>query len=363
MPFPVRIFDYQEKEVFWCTADAGWITGHSYLIYGPLSQGATTLIFEGVPHYPSFSRFWEIIDQYQVNIFYTAPTAIRALRREGDEYIKQTSRKSLRILGTVGEPINPDVWQWYYDVVGEGRCPIVDTWWQTETGGILISALAGLTPLKAGSASWPFFGIAPAIVNEEGKIIDDHQAGRLVITKPWPGMMQTIYNDHERFINTYFKDVPGAYLTGDRAYCDEEGYYWISGRDDDVIKISGHRIGTEEVESALLKNGSVSEAAVVAIPHEIKGQAIYAFVTPKSHVTPDEALKKILIQTVREQIGPIATPEVIQWAEGLPKTRSGKIMRRILRKIATNDIEHLGDVSTLADPSVVETLVKGRVQP
>ena len=358
-----HIFDYQEKEVFWCTADAGWITGHSYLIYGPLSQGATTLIFEGVPHYPSFSRFWEIIDQYQVNIFYTAPTAIRALRREGDEYIKQTSRKSLRILGTVGEPINPDVWQWYYDVVGEGRCPIVDTWWQTETGGILISALAGLTPLKAGSASWPFFGIAPAIVNEEGKIIDDHQAGRLVITKPWPGMMQTIYNDHERFINTYFKDVPGAYLTGDRAYCDEEGYYWISGRDDDVIKISGHRIGTEEVESALLKNGSVSEAAVVAIPHEIKGQAIYAFVTPKSHVTPDEALKKILIQTVREQIGPIATPEVIQWAEGLPKTRSGKIMRRILRKIATNDIEHLGDVSTLADPSVVETLVKGRVQP
>jgi acetyl-CoA synthetase len=347
-----HVFDYREKEIYWCTADAGWITGHSYLIYGPLSQGATTLIFEGVPHYPSFSRFWEIIDKYHVNIFYTAPTAIRALRREGDEYVLKTSRKSLRILGSVGEPINPEVWQWYYDVVGNAKCPIVDTWWQTETGGIMISALPNITPLKPGSASWPFFGIKPAIVDEN----------RLVITKPWPGMMKTIYKNQARFIETYFKDVPGCYLTGDRASCDDEGYYWISGRNDDVIKISGHRIGTEEVESALLTHEAVSEAAVVAIPHEIKGQAIYAFVTPKGHTQPDDALKQALIQTVRNQIGPIATPEVIQWAEGLPKTRSGKIMRRILRKIANNELEDFGDLSTLADPQVVDNLIKGRIQ-
>lgn len=354
------VFDYQDNEIYWCTADVGWITGHSYLIYGPLCQGATTVLFEGVPYYPSYARFWEIIDKYQVNIFYTAPTAIRALRREGDQWVQSTSRKSLRILGSVGEPINPEVWEWYYEVVGNNYCPIVDTWWQTETGGILISALPGVTPLKAGSASWPFFGIRPAIVDEEGHIINDNNSGRLVITQPWPGMMKTIYNDHQRFLNDYFRAIPEVYLTGDRAHCDQDGYYWISGRNDDVIKVSGHRIGTEEVESALLVHEAVSEAAVVGISHDIKGQAIYAFVTLKSHIKPDEVLKKALVQTVREHIGSIATPEVIQWTEGLPKTRSGKIMRRILRKIANKEFNDFGDISTLADPSVVESLIKGR---
>lgn len=356
------IFDYHENEIYWCTADVGWITGHSYIIYGPLCNGATTLIFEGVPSYPTFARYWEIIDKYQVNIFYTSPTAIRALRREGDEWLQSTTRKSLRLMGTVGEPINPDVWEWYYQAVGHKNCPIVDTWWQTETGGILISPLPGATPLKPGAASWPFFGINPAIVDEDGKEILDNQSGRLIMKTPWPGMMKTIYNNQKRFIETYFSTVPGAYLTGDSAHRDDDGYYWISGRNDDVIKISGHRIGTEEVESALLSHEAVSEAAVVPIPNDIKGESIYAFVTPKGHATPNDALKQELIKTVRDHIGPIATPEKIQWADNLPKTRSGKIMRRILRKIANNDITELGDVSTLSDPSVIDALIKGREQ-
>lgn len=354
------VFDYHNGDVYWCTADVGWITGHSYIVYGPLCNGATTLIFEGVPHYPTFSRFWEIVDKHNVNIFYTAPTAIRALRGKGDEWVKRTSRKSLKLLGTVGEPINPEVWEWYYHVVGEERCPIVDTWWQTETGGILITPLPGATPLKPGSASWPFFGIVPQIVNDQGQPVKRGESGRLVITQSWPGMMQTVYGDQQRFVDTYFKAVPNKYLSGDTAYCDEDGYYWIIGRDDDVIKVSGHRLGTEEVESALVTHPDISEAAVVAIPHEIKGQSIYAFVTTKAEITPSEKLKKELIQTVRKNIGPIATPDTIQWANALPKTRSGKIMRRILRKIACHELEDLGDISTLADPDVIDDLIRNK---
>jgi acetyl-CoA synthetase len=352
------VFDYRDREIYWCTADIGWITGHSYSVYGPLANGATTLMFEGVPHYPTPARFWEVVDKHKVNIFYTAPTAIRALRREGNDWVTQTSRKTLRILGSVGEPINPEAWNWYYDIVGEKRCPIVDTWWQTETGGIMITALPGVTPLKAGSASWPFFGIAPLVVDDEGNPVPDGKMGKLVIDKPWPGILQAIYKNPERFVNAYFKEFPGRYLTGDLAYRDVDGYFWISGRSDDVLKISGHRIGTQEVESALITHPAVSEAAVVAIPHLIKGQGIYAYVTLKVDIRPSDSLKSELLQTVRNSIGAIAIPEQIQWAEGLPKTRSGKIMRRLLRKIANNDLEDLGDLTTLADPGVVDELIK-----
>ncbi len=354
------IFDYHDGDIYWCTADAGWITGHTYFLYGPLLNGATTVMFEGVPSYPDFSRFWQIIDKHQVNIFYTAPTAIRALRREGDQWVTHTSRKSLKLLGTVGEPINPDVWEWYYRVVGEGRCPVVDTWWQTETGGILITPLPGATPLKPGSAGWPFFGIVPAIIDDKGNKVASDQPGKLVITQPWPGLMQTIYGDHPRFLDNYFKEFSGNYLTGDGAHCDAEGYYWITGRNDDVIKVSGHRIGTEEVESALLTHAAVSEAAVVGIPDRVKGEAIYAYVTTKANIIPSESLKKELIERVRSEIGGIAIPQVIQWTGALPKTRSGKIMRRILRKIACDEFEQLGDTSTLADPTVVDELIAER---
>jgi acetyl-CoA synthetase len=353
------IFNYRDKEIYWCTADAGWITGHSYVVYGPLLNGATTLLFEGVPNYPTASRFWEIVDKHKVNIFYTAPTAIRALRREGDEWVTKTSRQSLRVLGTVGEPINPDAWEWYFQIVGGEKCPIVDTWWQTETGGIMISPFPYATPLKPGSASWPFFGIVPQIVDDHGEQAADGKMGKLVITQAWPGMMQTVYKDDERF-KKYFSDFPGKYTTGDQAYRDDEGYFWITGRDDDVLKISGHRIGTQEVESALLQHSAVSEAAVVGIPDDIKGQSIYAFVSLKNGSSPSDKLKQELVQTVREAIGPIATPGHIQWAEDLPKTRSGKIMRRLLRKIAGHETDELGDLSTLADPSVVESLIKER---
>lgn len=354
------IFDYREGETYWCTADLGWITGHSYLLYGPLLNGATTLIFEGVPNYPSFSRYWEIIDKYQVNIFYTAPTAIRALRHEGDQWLKSTERKSLRLLGSVGEPINPEVWEWYYRVVGRSKCPIVDTWWQTETGGIMIAPLPGATPLKPGSAAWPFFGIVPEIVNDKGGVIKKaDKPGRLVIKQAWPGMMKTIYGDRKRFNESYFKGVPGKYLTGDGAYRDKDGYFWISGRNDDVIKVSGHRLGTGEIESALLTVSGVSEAAVVAIPHEVKGEGIYAYVVTRS-ASPSDALKQKLNAHLRQAIGPIARLEEVQWVKGLPKTRSGKIMRRILRKIARDEFEDLGDTSTLADSSVVEQLIAGR---
>ena len=352
------IFDYHEGDIYWCTADIGWITGHSYLLYGPLTNGATTLLYEGTPSYPNFSRFWEIIDRHQVNIFYTAPTAIRALRREGEEWVKQTSRKSLLLLGTVGEPINPDVWEWYHQVVGEGRCPIVDTWWQTETGSIMIAPLPGATPLKPGSACWPFFGIEPAIVNDQNELIRDDQPGKLIIKQPWPGLMQSIYGNRQRYLD-YFKEIPERYLSGDGAYRDAEGYFWITGREDDLIKVSGHRLGTEELESAFLSHPAISEAAVVAIPHEIKGQAIYAYVTTKKGVQHSEELKKELIDHLRLTIGPIATPEAIQWTADLPKTRSGKIMRRILRKIACHDLENLGDTSTLANPAVVNDLISG----
>lgn len=354
------IFDYHDKDIYWCTADIGWITGHSYLIYGPLLNGATTLMFEGVPHYPDFSRFWEIIDKHQVNIFYTAPTAIRALRKEGDQWVKKTTRQSLKLLGTVGEPINPDVWEWYYKIVGEERCPIVDTWWQTETGGILISALPSATALKPGSATRPFFGIQPEILDDNGNQVTAGKTGKLVIQKPWPGLMKTIYGDHKRFVENYFKTFPGKYLTGDNAFCDTDGYFWINGRNDDVIKVSGHRIGTGEMESAFLSHPSVAEAAVVAIPDEIKGNAIYAYVTTKSGISPDELLKKELMQKIRDEIGPIAVPHTIQWAKDLPKTRSGKIMRRILRKIAVNEFDDLGDTSTLASAEVVEELIAER---
>ncbi|WP_133130994.1 acetate--CoA ligase [Legionella yabuuchiae] len=354
------VFDYHDGDIFWCTADVGWITGHSYLIYGPLASGATTLMFEGVPNYPTYARFWEIIDKHQVNIFYTAPTAIRAIRREGDAFVEQTHRNSLKLLGSVGEPINPDVWEWYFEVVGEKRCPIVDTWWQTETGGIMITPLPGATPLAPGSASWPFFGVMPEVVDEQGKPVEPNQQGRLVIKQPWPGMMQTIYGDHERFVDAYFKEVPGYYLTGDAAYYDERGYFWIVGRTDDVIKVSGHRLGSEELESALLSHPAVSEAAVVGIPNEITGEEIYAFITTKANVSPSESLKEELIKKVRDEIGPIAKPKTIQWAQALPKTRSGKIMRRILRKIAENEFDELGDTSTLAEPDVVESLILDR---
>lgn len=354
------IFDYQEKDIYWCTADVGWITGHSYSVYGPLCNGATSVIFEGVPTYPSAARYWEMIDKYKVNIFYTAPTAIRALRREGDQWVTQTSRQSLKLLGTVGEPINPEVWNWYHEVVGNGRCPIVDTWWQTETGGILISPLPKATKLKAGSATLPFFGIAPAIVDDNGKPVPANTMGKLIITQPWPGMMQTVYKDRQRFIKTYFSEFPGNYLTGDEARCDEDGYYWIAGRNDDVLKISGHRIGTGEVESAFLEHPAVAEAAVVGVPHDIKGETIYAFITLKGRTKANDALKKELITKVRNSIGAIATPEFIQWTDALPKTRSGKIMRRVLRKIANNDLKDLGDTSTLADPHVVDDLIAGK---
>jgi acetyl-CoA synthetase len=354
------VFDYHDGDIYWCTADVGWVTGHSYIVYGPLCNGATTLMFEGVPTYPSASRFWEVVDKHGVNIFYTAPTAIRSLMREGDEPVKRASRQSLRLLGTVGEPINPEAWEWYYHVVGEARCPIVDTWWQTETGGILITPLPGATALKPGSATRPFFGVVPALVDAQGNEIEGVGEGSLVLTRPWPAIMRTVYGDHQRFVCTYFKLYRGMYFTGDGARRDKDGYYWITGRVDDVINVSGHRLGTAEVESALVLHESVAEAAVVGFPHPIKGQGIYAYVTPMAGVQPSDQLRQELVKLVREEIGPIATPDVIQWATGLPKTRSGKIMRRILRKIAANEIAELGDTSTLADPSVVTDLIDNR---
>ena len=354
------VFDYQQDEVYWCTADVGWITGHSYIVYGPLANGATTLMFEGVPTYPDASRFWRIVDRHQVNIFYTAPTAIRALMGLGDEWVSQVSRSSLRLLGTVGEPINPEAWEWYYRVVGDGRCPIVDTWWQTETGGILITPLPGATALKPGSATRPFFGVEPALLDNEGKEIDGAGSGTLVLKRSWPGQMRTVYGDHERFKETYFAANPGYYTTGDGARRDEDGYYWITGRIDDVINVSGHRMGTAEVESALVLHRDIAEAAVVGYPHEIKGQGIYAYVTLNAGTEASVDLRGELIQLVRKEIGAIAQPDVIQWAPGLPKTRSGKIMRRILRKIAENEIDQLGDTSTLADPAVVDDLISNR---
>jgi acetyl-CoA synthetase len=354
------VFDYRAGEVFWCTADVGWVTGHSYIVYGPLANGATSLVFEGVPNYPSPSRFWEVIDKHKVEIFYTAPTAIRALMREGEDAVKRTSRASLRLLGSVGEPINPEAWLWYHRVVGEGRCPIVDTWWQTETGGILISPLPGATALKPGSATMPLPGVEPLLVDAEGRTLEGATEGNLCIADSWPGQMRTVYGDDQRFFETYFSTYPGLYFTGDGCRRDEDGYYWITGRVDDVLNVSGHRLGTAEVESALVANPAVAEAAVVGYPHDIKGQGIYCYVTLKVGETPSLELKAALIRTVRHEIGPIASPDVIQWAPGLPKTRSGKIMRRILRKIAEGDTSNLGDISTLADPSVVEELVKNR---
>jgi acetyl-CoA synthetase len=355
------VFDYHDGEVFWCTADVGWVTGHSYIVYGPLANGATTLMFEGLPNYPSSSRFWEVCDKHQVNIFYTAPTAIRALMREGEAPVKKAKRSSVRLLGSVGEPINPEAWLWYYRVVGDERCPIVDTWWQTETGGILITPLPGATALKPGSATRPFFGVKPGMVDGDGKLLDGACTGNLCILDSWPGQMRTVYGDHERFIDTYFKTFPGKYFTGDGARRDEDGYYWITGRVDDVINVSGHRMGTAEVESALVAHPKVAEAAVVGYPHDIKGQGIYAYVTLNVGEQPNEDLRKELVQWVRKEIGPIASPDLIQWAPGLPKTRSGKIMRRILRKIAENDYKNLGDTSTLADPAVVNDLVDNRM--
>ena len=354
------VFDYRPGEVFWCTADVGWVTGHSYIVYGPLANGATTLIFEGVPNYPSTSRFWEVIDKHQVEIFYTAPTALRSLMREGDEPVLKTSRKSLRLLGTVGEPINPEAWLWYHRVVGEGRCPIVDTWWQTETGACLISPLPGATPLKPSSATKPLPGVKLQIVDADGRPLEGATEGNLCITDSWPGQMRTVYGDHERFITTYFTTYPGKYFTGDGCRRDADGYYWITGRVDDVINVSGHRLGTAEIESALVAHLAVAEAAVVGYPHDIKGQGIYAYVTLKADRTPTEALRAELIKWVRHEIGPFAAPDLIQWAPGLPKTRSGKIMRRILRKVAEGDVGNLGDTSTLADPGVVSDLVDNR---
>ena len=354
------VFDYNPGDVYWCTADVGWVTGHSYIVYGPLANGAITLMFEGVPNYPTSSRFWEVCDKHQVNICYTAPTAIRALMRDGDEPVKKTSRKSLRLLGSVGEPINPEAWEWYFRVVGDGRCPIVDTWWQTETGGILISPLPGATALKPGSATKPLFGVMPAIVDSDG----NHQAGAaegiLIMTDSWPGQMRTIYGDHQRFVETYFSTFEDAYFTGDGARRDEDGYYWITGRVDDVLNVSGHRMGTAEVESALVAHQDVAEAAVVGYPHEIKGQGIYAYVTLMGGIEPSDELRAELQQWVRKEIGPIAKPDLLQWAPGLPKTRSGKIMRRILRKVAADDFGDLGDTSTLADPTVVDDLIENR---
>jgi acetyl-CoA synthetase len=354
------VFDYHDGDIYWCTADVGWVTGHSYIVYGPLANGATTLMFEGVPNYPSMSRFWEVIDKHKVNIFYTAPTAIRALMQAGDGPVKKTSRASLRLLGTVGEPINPEAWEWYYRVVGDGRCPIVDTWWQTETGGIMITPLPGATPLKPGSATQPFFGVIPQIVNAEGQVLEGAASGNLCIADSWPGQMRTVFGDHQRFVDTYFKTYPGKYFTGDGARRDEDGYYWITGRVDDVINVAGHRLGTAEVESALVAHPKVSEAAVVGYPHDIKGQGIYAYVTLMTGVEASEALRLELVAWVRKEIGPIASPDLIQFAPGLPKTRSGKIMRRILRKIAEDESGNLGDTSTLADPGVVDDLVSNR---
>ncbi|CAM0997036.1 acetate--CoA ligase [Rhodanobacter sp. Root179] len=356
-----QVFDLREDDVYWCTADVGWVTGHSYVVYGPLCNGATTVMFEGVPNYPDFSRFWQVIDKHQVTLFYTAPTAIRALMREGEAPVKKTSRASLRLLGSVGEPINPEAWEWYHRVVGDERCPIVDTWWQTETGGILISPLPGAIATKPGSATLPFFGIKPAIVNADGEVKEGVAEGNLLITDSWPGQVRTIYGDHQRFIETYFSAYPGNYFTGDGARRDEDGYYWITGRVDDVINVSGHRLGTAEVESALVAHPKVAEAAVVGCPHEIKGQGIYAYVTLVAGETGSDELRKELIAWVRKEIGPIATPDYLQWAPGLPKTRSGKIMRRILRKIGENLPDQLGDITTLADPGVVKNLVDERL--
>jgi len=354
------VFDYKKNEIYWCTADVGWVTGHSYIVYGPLSNGATTLMFEGVPNYPSVSRFWEVVDKHKVNIFYTAPTAIRALMAEGDQPVKKTSRKSLRILGTVGEPINPEAWNWYNEVVGENNCPIVDTWWQTETGGILITPLPGATETKPGSATKPFFGIKPILVDGDNNELTGANEGNLCIEMSWPGQMRTVYGDHQRFIDTYFKTFPGRYFSGDGCKRDEDGYYWITGRVDDVINVSGHRMGTAEVESALVAHNDVAEAAVVGYPHDIKGQGIYAYVTLNVGTEDSIELLNELKNWVRKEIGPIATPDLIQFSPQLPKTRSGKIMRRILRKIAANEYKELGDVSTLADPTVVENLIKNR---
>jgi acetyl-CoA synthetase len=354
------VFDYHDGDIYWCTADVGWVTGHSYIVYGPLANGATTLMFEGVPNYPSISRFWDVVDKHKVNIFYTAPTAVRALMRDGEEPVKKTSRASLRILGSVGEPINPEAWLWYYNVVGDGRCPIVDTWWQTETGGILITPLPGATALKPGSATRPFFGVQPQVVDADGKPLEGACEGNLILTDSWPGQMRTVYGDHERFVQTYFSTYPGTYFTGDGCRRDEDGYYWITGRVDDVINVSGHRMGTAEVESALVAHPKVAEAAVVGYPHDLKGQGIYAYVTLSAGEEPTDELRKELVQWVRKEIGPIASPDLIQWAPGLPKTRSGKIMRRILRKIAEDSFDSLGDTSTLADPGVVDELIDNR---
>ncbi len=354
------VFDYHDGDIYWCTADVGWVTGHSYIIYGPLSNGATTLMFEGVPNYPTISRFWEVIDKHKVNIFYTAPTAIRALMGAGEEPVKKTSRASLRLLGSVGEPINPEAWEWYHRVVGDERCPIVDTWWQTETGGVLITPLPGATKLKPGSATRPFFGVIPQVVDAAGEVLQGACEGNLVLANSWPGQMRTVYGDHDRFVKTYFAAYPGKYFTGDGCRRDADGYYWITGRVDDVINVSGHRMGTAEVESALVAHAKVSEAAVVGYPHDIKGQGIYAYVTLMAGAAPSEELRKELVAWVRKEIGPIASPDLIQFAPGLPKTRSGKIMRRILRKIAENDYGSLGDTSTLADPSVVNELIDNR---
>jgi acetyl-CoA synthetase len=354
------VFDYHEGDIFWCTADVGWVTGHSYIVYGPLANGATTLMFEGVPNYPTPSRFWHVIDKWDVTIFYTAPTAIRALMGAGDDYVKRTDRSSLKLLGTVGEPINPEAWEWYHRVVGDGRCPIVDTWWQTETGGILITPLPGATKLKPGSATRPFFGLQPALVDDKGTLLEGAASGNLVILDSWPGQMRTVFRDHERFVQTYFTTYPGMYFTGDGCRRDEDGYYWITGRVDDVINVSGHRLGTAEVESALVSHPKVAEAAVVGYPHDIKGQGIYCYVTLISGNSPSEDLRKELVAHVRGEIGPFAAPDLIQFSPGLPKTRSGKIMRRILRKIAEDDFSNLGDTSTLAEPAVVDDLVNNR---
>jgi len=356
------VFDYRPGQIYWCAADIGWVTGHSYVVYGPLMNGATSVMFEGVPNFPDHSRFWQVVDKFKVEIFYAAPTALRALMREGDDWVTRTSRSSLRLLGSVGEPINPEAWEWYHRVVGEGRCPIVDTWWQTETGGAMITPLPGATALKPGSATKPFFGVQPALLDNDGKLIEGAGDGCLVITDSWPGQMRTVWGDHDRFFQTYFSTFPGRYFTGDGCRRDEDGYYWITGRIDDVINVSGHRMGTAEIESALVAHHKVAEAAVVGMPHDIKGQGIYAFVTTNAEVEPDAALRAELIKWVRQEIGPIATPDVIQFAPALPKTRSGKIMRRILRKIGENDVTNLGDTSTLADPSVVDHLLANRPQ-
>ncbi len=354
------VFDHHDSDVYWCTADVGWVTGHSYVVYGPLCNGAITLMFEGIPTYPAADRFWQIVDRHQVTIFYTAPTAIRMLMGLGDELVRNTSRRSLRILGSVGEPINPEAWEWYYHVVGDSRCPIVDTWWQTETGGILITPLPGATRLKPGSATLPFFGVTPAILDTQGEVMEGEAEGVLAITASWPGQARTVYGDHQRFVETYFSIYPKLYFTGDGAKRDADGYYWITGRVDDVLNVAGHRMGTAEIESALVLHPTVAEAAVVGYPHDLKGQGIYAYVTLIVDVEPSEALKKELVQLVRKEIGPIATPDIIQWASSLPKTRSGKIMRRILRKVAANEIGSLGDISTIADPSVLDDIIEHR---